>query len=83
MCLLNNGTLTYVNTSSGNHSDIDLTSCNPTVYTDFTWKVHDETCGSDHFPILIKSTEPISEKGPPESYTRPTGKYSRKNAKIS
>ena len=31
---------------------------------DFTWKVHDDTCGSDHFSILIKSTEPSSKKIP-------------------
>ena len=31
---------------------------------DFTWKVHDDTCGSDHFPILIKNTEPNNEKVP-------------------
>ena len=64
MCLLNNRALTYVKSSSGNHSAIDLTICNPTVYMDFTWKVHDDTCSSDHFPILIKSTEPSSEKIP-------------------
>ena len=63
MCLLNNGTLMSP-PSSGNHSVIDLTICNPTVYMDFTWKVYNDTCGSDHFPILIKSTEPNSEKVP-------------------
>ena len=62
MCLLNNGALTYVNPSSGNHSAIDLTICNPTVHMDFTWKVHDDTFGRDHFPILIKSSKPSSEK---------------------
>ena len=62
MCLLNNGTLTYVNLSRKNHSAIDLTICNPSVYIDFTWTVHDDTCGSDHFPIMIKSIEPCSEK---------------------
>ena len=64
MCLINNGALTYVNPSRGNYLAIDLTICNPTVYMDFTWKVHDDICGSDHFPILIKSTEPSSEKIP-------------------
>ena len=68
MGLLSNGALTYVNPSRGNHSAIDLTICNPptttttTVYMNFTWKVYDDTCGSYHFPILIKSTEPRSEK---------------------
>ena len=35
---------------------------------DFTWKVYNETCGSDHFPILIKSTEPSSKKNTPLEY---------------
>ena len=64
MCLLNSGALTYVNPSSRNHSAIDLTICNSTFYMDFTWKVHDDICGSDHFPILIKSTEPSSKRIP-------------------
>ena len=81
MCLLNNGAFTYVNPSSGNHSAIDLSICNPSVYMDFTGKVHDDTCGSYHFAILIKSTEPSSVKIP--IWTRLTGKYSRKNVKIS
>ena len=62
MCLLNNGTLTYVRSSSRNHSAFDLTISDPTVYMDFTWKLYDDTCGSDHFPITIKSTEPSCEK---------------------
>ena len=55
----------HVNPSSGNHLVIDLTICYSTVYMDFTWKVYDDTCGSDHFPILIKSTEPSSKKKNP------------------
>ena len=65
MYLLNNGTLTYVNPSSGNHSAIDLTMCNLTVYKDVTWKVHDDTCGCDHFPILIKKHRTQQRKNTP------------------
>ena len=39
---------------------IDLIICDPTVCIDFTWKVHDDTFGNDHFPI--KNTEPSNEK---------------------
>ena len=31
---------------------------------DFARKVYDDTCGSDHFPILIQSSEASSEKKP-------------------
>ena len=56
MWLLNNCALTYVKPSSGNHSAIDLTICDSTVYMDLE--------DSDHFPILIKSTEPRKENTP-------------------
>ena len=44
----------HVNPSSGNHSAIDLSLCNPTAYMDFAWNVYDDTSGCDHFPILIQ-----------------------------
>ena len=31
---------------------------------DFAWNVYDDTCGSDHFPILIQSPEANREKTP-------------------
>ena len=36
------------------HSAIDLTLCDPVSYMDYGWKVHDDLCGSDHFPILLE-----------------------------
>ena len=64
MCQLNNGAFTCVNPSSGNHSAIDLRICDPTACMEFAWNVYDDTCGSDHFPILIQSSEASSEKTP-------------------
>ena len=61
MCRLNNGAFTYVNPSSGNHSAIDLSICDPTAYMDF---VYHDTCDSDHYLILIQSSEAISKKTP-------------------
>ena len=55
-------TQTYFKQSSGNHSAIDLTMSDSTVYKNFAWTVYDDTCGSDHFPILLQNTEPNSEK---------------------
>ena len=26
---------------------------------DYTWKVHNDPCGSDHFPIILEITQPI------------------------
>ena len=31
---------------------------------DFAWNVYDDTCGKDHFPILIQSWEASNEETP-------------------
>ena len=31
---------------------------------DFSWQVHDDTCGSDPFPILLNNIKPTGEKIP-------------------
>ena len=62
MGLLNNVAFTYVNPSSGNHSVIDLSICDLIAHMAFVWNVYDDSCGSDHFPTLIQSSEASSEK---------------------
>jgi hypothetical protein len=32
-----------------------LTVTDPSLLLDFSWKVHDDLCGSDHFPIILES----------------------------
>ena len=32
---------------------------------DYMWKVHDDPCGSDHFPIIIEITQPINDNNRP------------------
>ena len=55
LSLLNDGSATYFHLGTGSHSAIDLSICDPSLYLDFSWKVHDDLCGSDHFPIVIRS----------------------------
>ena len=31
-----------------------LTVTDPSLLLDFSWKVHDDLCGSDHFPIILE-----------------------------
>ena len=60
MCLLNDKTPTYIHPATGSHSSIDLAFCDPSLYLDFIWKVHDDLCGSDHLPIILtRSNTPI------------------------
>ena len=53
LCLLNDGSPTYLHPASSSASCIDLTVCDPSVLLDFEWRVHDDQCGSDHFPLVV------------------------------
>ena len=54
MCFLNDGSPTYMCPATLKVSCIDLTLCDPTTRSDFTWSVLEDPHGSDHFPIIIK-----------------------------
>ena len=55
LCIFNDGTDTYLHPGNGSYSAIDLTFTDPSLLLDFSWKVHDELCGNDHFPIIMES----------------------------
>ena len=46
---------TFVHSAYNSTSTIDLAVASPTIALDFQWSVHDDLCGSDHFPIFLKS----------------------------
>ena len=46
------------------NSSIDLTLYSQVLLPNFTWKVTDDLCGSDHFPIIFSSTQPSSTERP-------------------
>ena len=55
LCLLNNGSHTYLHPGSGTFSTISLSLCvcAPVVYMELNFTVESDTYGSDHFPIII------------------------------
>ena len=55
LCLLNDGQPTFYSAAAGSKTHIDLTMCTPSIFTDFSWEVTNDTQDSDHFPILISS----------------------------
>ena len=65
LCTLNNKSPTYLNPSTGSYSAIDITLSDLSIYMDYTWKVHDDPCGSDHFPIILEITQPIHDNNIP------------------
>ena len=63
--MYNNKSNTHLHPATGTYSAIDLTICDPNLLLDYNWQVHDDTCGSDHFPILLEnSTDEVSKRTP-------------------
>ena len=53
LCLWNDNTHTYIHPATGSSSAIDLSLCSPSLFLDFEWSVHEDLCGSDHFPTFL------------------------------
>ena len=62
LCLLNDRSSTYLHPATGTYSSIDLSICSPSLLLDFDWKVGDDLCGSDHFPILLANLQDLPEE---------------------
>ena len=59
LSILNDGSNTFLSQAHGTFSAIDLSICSADLLTDFSWKVMEDSHGSDHFPILLNSITPI------------------------
>ena len=57
LCLYNDGFPTFLHAGNGTYSAIDLSFASPTLFGRFSWDVHDDCSGSDHFPIILRSVE--------------------------
>ena len=55
LSLFNDGSPTFLHSGHGTATDLSFAS--PTLFDRFTWEVHDDCCGRDHFPIILKSKE--------------------------
>ena len=58
LCLYNTKTPTYLHPATGTYTSLDLSVCFPTLPLDYDWKIHDDLCGSDHFPIFWNNIGP-------------------------
>ena len=61
MCVFNDGSQTYLHPATGSTSALDLSLCHPNLFLDFNWKVADDLCGSDHFPILLQTVDGLQQ----------------------
>ena len=57
LCILNTGQQTHFTMPSGQKSALDLSLASPQLAQLFTWSVHDDPLGSDHFPVWISYQE--------------------------
>ena len=65
ICLLNDKRPTYLSPATGTTSAIDLSLCTPSIFLDWEWSVEEDSCGSDHFPIVLHITHFLnSERSP-------------------
>jgi ribonuclease HI len=53
LVVLNDGSPTFISASSGSLSALDISICDPSLFLNLEWSVHDDTGGSDHFPTII------------------------------
>ena len=65
LCLLNTGEPTYRHHSHHSFSVPDVSICDPSLALEFDWLPHNGLCGSDHFPVILKTSlrddEPAAE----------------------
>ena len=57
LCLFNDGSYTFLHSGNGSYSAIDLSLASPDIFDRCSWEVHDDCCGSDHFPIVLQTLE--------------------------
>ena len=54
LCLLNDGSCTYLHPATGTFTAIDLSLCSPDILVEIDFMVESDSYGSDHFPIVLK-----------------------------
>jgi len=53
LCLWNDNIQIYIHPATGSSSAIDLSLCSPSLFLDFEWSIHQDLCGSYHFPTVL------------------------------
>ena len=54
VCLLNDGSYTYLHPATGTCTAIDLSLCSPNIRMEINFMVESDLYGIDHFPIVFK-----------------------------
>ena len=62
VCVLNDGSYTYLHPSYRTYSAINLSIVEAELVMDFLWRVWNNLCASDHFPIILNCEGSSPEK---------------------
>lgn len=57
LCILNSEADTYLHPAHGTYSNPDLSISHPGILLDLKWEVLNDQYGSDHFPIILTTTD--------------------------
>ncbi len=55
LCLWNNDSPTYLHPATGSLTAIDLTTCSPHLFLDFSCSVRDDQWGSEHYRLIFSN----------------------------
>ena len=64
LCILNDGSSTDFYPTTGSTSTLDLSICGPSLVLDCERNIHEDLCGSDHFPVILTSNTVEEEAAP-------------------
>ena len=67
LCILNDGSSTYIHPATSSTSALDFSICGPSLVLDYEWNIHEDLCGSDHFPVILTSNT-VEEEGTPNRW---------------
>ena len=70
LCLLNDGSFTYLHPASSTFTAIDRSRCSPTIFMDVNFRVESDSYGSDHFPILLETGVSLPDPLPRWNFRR-------------
>ena len=64
LCILNDGSSTYSSRHRFHFRTGSLSICGPCLVLDYEWNIHEDLCGSDHFPVILTSNAVEEEAAP-------------------
>ena len=64
LCILNDESTTYIHPATGSTSALDLSICGLFLVLDYECNIHEDLCGSDHFPVILTCNGVKEEAAP-------------------